>query len=65
MKIPNKREIQNMLSNHSSDSDFKDFIKLHKDYTKESFSFPVNDTTLIPDNESIYLPIYLSIYLSI
>ena len=36
MKIPNRRELQEIVSNHSSDIDFKDFIKLFKDYTKES-----------------------------
>ena len=35
MRIPNKRELQEIASNHSSDIDFKDFMKLHKDYTKE------------------------------
>ena len=34
MKIPNKRELQQIASNHSSDIDFKDFIKLYKEYTK-------------------------------
>ena len=36
MKIPNKGEIQEIASNYLSDVDFKDFIKLYKDYTKES-----------------------------
>ena len=35
MKIPNKRELQQMTSNHLSDIDFKDFMKLCKDYAKE------------------------------
>ena len=30
---------------HLSDIEFKDFVKLYKDYTKEPFSFLVNDTT--------------------
>ena len=50
MKIPNKRELQQIASNHSSDIDFKDFMKLYKDYTKEPYSFLVNDTTLSSDN---------------
>ena len=50
MKIPNKRELQRISSNHLSDIDFKDFIKLYKDYTKELYSFLVNDTTLSSDN---------------
>ena len=47
MKIPNKRELQQIASNHSSDVEFKDFMKLCKDYTKEPFSFLVNDKTLL------------------
>ena len=50
MKIPNKRELQQITSNHSSDIDFKDFMKLFKDYTKESHSFLVIDTLLSSDN---------------
>ena len=30
MKIPNKRELQQIATNHSSDIDFKDFIKIQK-----------------------------------
>ena len=30
MKIPNKRKLQEIALNHSSDIDFKDFIKIHK-----------------------------------
>ena len=29
-KIPNKRELQQIALNHSSDIDFKDFIKIDK-----------------------------------
>ena len=50
MKICNKIELQLVASNHSFDFDFKDFIKLYKDYTKELYSFLVNDTTLPADN---------------
>ena len=50
MKILNKREIQQIASNHSSDIEFKDFMELCKDYAKEPFSFLVNNTTLLSDN---------------
>ena len=50
MKIPNKRELQQIVSNHLSDIDFKDFMKLYKDYTKEPYLFLVKDTTLSSDN---------------
>ena len=50
MKIPNKRELQQIASNHSSDSEFKDFVQVYMNYTKEPFSFLVNDATLASDN---------------
>ena len=50
MKIPNKRELQQIVRNHLPDIEFKDFMKLYKDYTKEPFSFSVNDSTLPSDN---------------
>ena len=46
MKILNKRELQQIALNHSSDIDFKDFMKIYKEYTKEPYSFSVNDTTI-------------------
>ena len=50
MKIPNKRELQQISLNHSSDIDFKDFMKIYKKCTTEPYSFLVNDTTLPSDN---------------
>ena len=50
MKIPNKRELQQIVLNHSSDIDLKDFIKIYKICTVETYSFLVNDTTLPSDN---------------
>ena len=44
-RIPNKRELQQITLNHSSDIDFKDFIKIYKKCTAEPYSFLVNDTT--------------------
>ena len=49
MKIPSKRELQQIALNHLSDNDFKDFMNIYKKNTKESFSFLVNDTTLSSD----------------
>ena len=49
MKIPNKRELHQIALNHSSDIEFKDFMKIYKKYTKEPYSFLVNDTTLPSD----------------
>ena len=50
MKIPNKRELQQIALNHSSDINSKDFIKIYKKYTAEPYSFLVNDATLASDN---------------
>ena len=50
MKIPNKRELQQIASNHSSETDFKEFMKLYKEYTKEPHSLLVNHTTLLSNN---------------
>ena len=50
MKIPNKRELQQIVLNHSSDIDFKDFMKIYKKYTNEPYSFLVNDTILPSDD---------------
>ena len=50
MKIPNKRELQEIAFNHSSDIDFQDFINLYKKCTAEPYSFLVIDTTLASNN---------------
>ena len=50
MKIPNKRELQQIAINHSSDINFKDFVKIYKKCTDEPYSFLVNDTMLASDN---------------
>ena len=39
MKIPNKRELQQISLNHSSDINSKDFIKIYKKCTAEPYSF--------------------------
>ena len=46
MKINNKRELQNIAINHSADIDYKDFIKIYREYTKEPYNFLTIDTTL-------------------
>ena len=50
IKIPNKGELQQIATNHSSDIEFKDFMKIYKKSTAEPYSFLVNDTTLPSDN---------------
>ena len=50
MKIPNKRELQQIAINHSSDINTKDFINIYKKCTDTPYSFLVNDTTLASDD---------------
>ena len=50
MEIPNKREIQQIALNHSSDIDFKDFMNIYKKCTAKPYSFLVNGTTLPSDD---------------
>ena len=52
MKIQNKRELQQIAFNHSSDIDFQDFMNLYKKCTEKPYSFLVIDTTLASDNSS-------------
>ena len=39
MKIPNKRELQQIALNHSPDIDFKDFMEIYKRCTTEPYFF--------------------------
>ena len=43
MKIPNKRELQQIALSHSSDIEFKDFMNTYKKSTKASYKEYVND----------------------
>ena len=50
MKIPNKRELQQIAFNHSSDIDFKDFMNLYKKCKAKLYCSLVIDTALASDN---------------
>ena len=52
MKIPNKQGIQQNAFNHSSNTDFKDFMNLYKKCTAKQYPFLVVDATLASDNPS-------------
>ena len=62
MKISNKRELQNIAVNRSADIDYKDFMKIYRDFTKEPYSFLIIDITLTASNYLRFrkdlLPIY-------
>ena len=49
-KIPNKRELQQITFNHSSDIDFQDFMNLYKKCFAKPYSFLVIDATVASDN---------------
>ena len=63
MKIPNKRELQQIGTNHLSDIDFKDFMKISEERTARKYSFLVNDTTLPSDNLLLFRKNILDKYL--
>ena len=50
MKIPNKRELQQIAIDHSSNINTKVFIKIYNKCTDEPYSFLVNNTTLSLDD---------------
>ena len=50
MKINNKGELQNIAINHSVDIDYKDFIKMYRECTKEPYNFLTIDTTVPSTN---------------
>ena len=50
VKIPNKRELQQIAFNDSPDIDFQDFMNLYKKCTTKPYSFFVIDTTLASDS---------------
>ena len=47
MKISSKRELQQIVFNHSSGIDFQNFINLYKKCTTKPYLFLVIDTTLV------------------
>ena len=54
MKTPNKRELQQIAFNHSSDTEFQEFMNLYKKFTAKSYSFLVTNTTLASDNSLLF-----------
>ena len=65
MKIPNKRELQQIALNHSSDINSKDFLKIYKKCTAEPYSFLVNDATLASNNPLRFRKNLFNIYIKI
>ena len=57
--FPNKRELQQIIINHSSDIDFKEFMKIYKNSLRKRIIFLVNSTTLPSNNPLCLLKKYL------
>ena len=45
-KLNNKRELQNIAINHSADIDYKDFVKIYRNCTKDPYNFWTIDTVV-------------------
>ena len=54
MNIPNKRELQQIALNHSSDIDFQDLMNFYKKCTAKPYAILVIDTTLASNNPSTF-----------
>ena len=54
MTINNNRELQNIAINHSADIDYKDFMKIYRECTKEPYNFLTIDSTLPSSNPLIF-----------
>ena len=52
MKLPNKKELQQIACNHSSVIDFQVFLNLYRKFTAKPYSFLVIDTNLASNNFS-------------
>ena len=50
MKINNREKLQNIAINHSANIDYKDFVEIYRECTKEPFNFLTIDTTLPASN---------------
>ena len=46
MKINNRKELQNIAINHSADIDYKDFMKIYRECTKEPYNCLTIESTL-------------------
>ena len=46
MKINNRIELKNIVTDHSADIDYQDFKKIYRECTKEPYNFLTIDTTL-------------------
>ena len=59
LKISNKRELQQIAINQSSDISTKDFSTIYRKCTAEPYSFLANHTTLASDNPLRFRKLFL------
>ena len=52
MKMNNRRELQNIAINHSAETDYKDFMKIYRECTKEPVNLLTIDT-MLPANDPL------------
>ena len=50
MKINNRKELQKIAINRSADIDYKYFMKIYRECTKDRYNFLTIDTTLPSSN---------------
>ena len=62
LEIHNKRDLQNIVINHSVDVDYKDFMRIYRKCTSEPYSFLTIDITLQPSNLLIFRKIFYILY---
>ena len=62
MKINPRKELQNIAINHSEDIDYKDFMKIYRECSREPYCFLTIDTTL-PASDPVRLRKKLAYYL--
>ena len=50
MKINNKKELRNIVINHSADANYHNFMKIYRECSKKPYSLLTIDTTLPASN---------------
>ena len=61
-KIPNRRQLQQIAINYSSDISTKTFQNIYRKCTAESYLFFVNGTMLASDNPLMLEKLFVNIY---
>ena len=61
-KTANRRDLQQIAINHSSDINTKDFVNIYGKCTSEPYYFLVNDTTLTSNNPLRFRKNFFDIY---